>query len=191
MQNATIQALLSVNLKSDEATIQKLIAKGGASTAEFLGAFVSPEIVPSFNQKRVLTMVKLANFVTSGGTADYMRESAILGAMLALIPEGTQVEFDAARWNMGARLKEDATRSTTIIPGVSRAKLQRHFEGDVNWSTVCTRLSQIAVMWEALGVLTRSAHGFTVTNRNVPVLVAYAHALDQMTEGALQLTRKK
>jgi hypothetical protein len=183
--NSTVSALLAIDLKTDRETINKQLVIGGQSTAEFLGHFVNPEHVRGFNQKRVLTVVKLANFVTSGATAGYMRESAILAAIIALLPVGSRVDFESTRFAMGGKGSEHVTP----LPGVSRARMVRFF-GLGNMGTISTRLSQIAVMWENLGVLSRDAHGFTVVNRSVPLLVAYAHALEKMTDSQLALLDK-
>lgn len=175
-------------LKSDAKRVGKIVST--QQIVDFLGAFCTPGQVAPMSQKQRLTLALIAEFVTTGGTSGYMRESALLGAMLALMPESTRVGFDDAQHAMGLQ----GTQFTQPVPGVSRARMVRFFGSKPSAGTVLTRLSQIRGMWDLLGVTEKTdAHGFALREgaKGSPLLVAYAHALEQMTDGQLALLTKE
>lgn len=192
--NATVQALSNPEkLGSDVTRVSKVIARGGQSLIDFLGAFVTPEQVARMGQKARMHTVFMGNLITSGSTdlAGYSKAHAFIGAAIALAPENTRVAFCDAHYLCGVSA---AGYAAAPIPGVSRARLQRFIGRAGAAGTITTRTSStvgVNGVFDCLGVTTKGdKHGFTVINRGVPFLVAYAAALEQMTDGALSLIAK-
>lgn len=186
--NETARTLLNPEVTRSDS---KGIAKALYSQAciDTLGAFVTPEQAGKLTQKQRLTVARVVEFIVSGSTSGYMRESAILGAMLALMPEDTRIAFADAQVTMGLQ----GDQFTRPVPGVSRQRMMRFFGSKPAAGTVLTRLSQMRGMWDVMGVTEKGdAHGFSVKKggKGNALLTAYAVALEQMTDGALALLTK-
>lgn len=186
--NDTARALLNPEVtRTDAKPISRALYNQAA--IDTLGAFVTPEEAAKLTQKQRLTVARIVEFIVSGSTSGYMRESAILGAMLALMPEETRVAFADAQHTMGMQ----GDQFTRPVPGVSRQRMVRFFGRKSAAGTILTRLSQMRGMWDVLGVTHKGdAHGFEVKKggKGRALLVAYALALEQMTDGQLALLNK-
>lgn len=192
--NATVSALVNPEaLGTDAARVSKTVARMGQSGVDFLGAFIKPEQVARMGQKARMHACFLASFITSGATdtTGFSKAHAFIGAALALAPEGSRVAFCDAHYLCGASSKGYAAAP---IPGVSRARLQRFIGHAGAAGTITTRVSStvgVNGLWGCLGATEKGdKHGFNVVTRNIPFLIAYAQALEQMTDGALSLLDK-
>lgn len=192
--NATVSALTNPEkLGSDAGRVSKVIARGGQSLIDFLGHFVTPEQVARMGQKARMHTVFMGNFITSGSTdtTGFSKAHAFIGACIALAPEQTRVAFVDAHYLCGVSA---AGYAAAPIPGVSRARLQRFIGRAGAAGTITTRTSStvgVNGLFDCLGVTTKGdKHGFNVVNRGIPFLVAYAAALEAMTDGNLSLLSK-
>lgn len=179
------------NCGTDASRIIKSVQAGGQRSVDLLGAFLTVDQCKRIPQKARLHVVRIANFVTSGSTdiRGFNRAYAHACAMLALAPVGVRVSYTDAHYHLGVSSKgQDATP----IPGVSRARMQRFIGRAGAAGTITTRVSSALGkngLFGALGCSEKGdAHGFTVVSKAHPLLIAYATALDAMTDGALQLT---
>ncbi len=190
--NATVSALMNPeHLGTDAPRVAKTIARMGQSGVDFLGAMITPSQVERMGQKARMHACFLASFITSGGTdlMGFSRAHAFVGACIALLPEGVRVSYADAHYLLGVSNKG---AQANPIPGVSRARLMRFLGGSAGATgTITTRVSSTVGkngLWGALGVTVKGdKHGFTVESRAPGFLVAYALALEQMTDGALRL----
>lgn len=192
--NPVVEFLLNPeNCGSDASRISHSILTGGQTSVDLLGAFLTLDQVKRIPQKARLHVTRIANFITSGSTdtRGFNRAYAIQCAMVALAPVGVRVTYTDAHYLLGASAKGYAAAP---IPGVSRARMLRFIGSAGCTGTITTRVSSAAGkngLWVALGALDQSdKHGFVVRSHAHPLLIAYATALDAMTDGALQLTEK-
>jgi hypothetical protein len=189
MQNV-IAVINNRNLGSDSGFIQKRLNK---NVIELLNATVSPaQVDPEMmNQKGVKRLVQLANFAVSGNIEDFDPVTAFLVSAVMLTKQETITYRDAHfLCGLGA---DDAQH----VKGVSRAKLARFLGNAGTAGTITSKVSRTTGkrgFFTALGITSKGdAHSFTLAPnaKQNPLLLAYAHQLEKMTDSALALIASK
>lgn len=190
IHNEVTSRILSLDLGSDAARVRRTIERGGQALIDSLAAFVPLESLALMNQKAVMRTVQSVSFAVSGAVEDFNKSTAYLVSLVMLTGQ-ERVSFADALHVMGA-----GGEGTAPVNGVSRAKLQRFLGGRAGTAgtmvSQCSRTVGKRGFMTALGVTVKGdAHAFTLTSkaRELPFMLAYGFALQNMTEGALALVQ--
>lgn len=195
MSNSVI-ATLTANINagayaSDTSFIRKQVEKGASFFAEFAPAVCSESQLKAMNQKGVKRFAQALNFALSGNTKDFDQVTAYMVASVMLSKEQT-ITFARAHFLCGLGVD-----GATHIKGVSRARLARFIGSAGTAGTITSKVSRTTGkggFFTALGITTKSdKHSFTLSDnaKNHPLLTAYAHQLQNMSDSALQLIQEK
>ena len=194
MQNAINAIVANLNkgaYSSDSSFIAKQIDKGGEYFANFINQTVQPEQINAMNQKGAKRFAQAVNFAMSGNVKDFDPVTAFMVASIVLTKQST-ITFKDAHFLCGIG-SDDAQ----LIKGISKAKLSRFIGGAGNAGTVTSKVSRTTGkggFFTALGITGKSdKHSFTLTEtaKSNALILAYAHQLQNMTEGALALINEK
>ena len=132
--------------------------------------------------------------MVTGDYRDFFKSTGHIVASLVLNAAGEQnVQFADMRYLCGAQ----GDQNTTIIPGVSRATLQRFIRRAGTQKTIESQVSQQVGENGLFGVLGATektgthTFRFTPAARSLPFVVAFAHALHSMTDGQFALIEER
>lgn len=158
------------------------------ATASLAVQYASAETLRAMKQKGVMRFMQACAFIASGDVKAYDRGTAYVMSVVALSVD-KDISFASLQFVAGK-----VTENAKLIGGVSKQRLSKHLKGSVGTiKTIESKVSRSVGkggFLSALGVTTKSSgHGFTVADnaKQNPFVIAYAQALDKMTDGALKL----
>jgi IMP cyclohydrolase len=173
------------------ADIDRILKFATPAVCEFIAPVLSADIIKSMtNQKAIMRTAQALNFIVTGNGAAFDKATAHIIASIALTTQSV-VSFADMRFAMGGTGSEN----TAAIKGVSREKMKRFIGLISNEGTRVSQCSRTVGKNGFLGVLGATASegksAFKVTQRDNPIVIAYAAALEKMTDGALHLVTSK
>lgn len=179
--------------KSDKEAVLKQLKVGGAHLEAFVNQTLSEEQAKKLfsNQKGAKRYLQAVNFSLSGNIDFFEKNYAYIFATIALSKD-KNISYEQTQFLMGLN-KEGAQN----ISGVSRAKLDK-FIG-LN-STAGTIRSKVTHSVGKNGFLTHmgavdkeGAHNFVISEKakTNPLILAYAHQLQKMTDGQFAIIKAK
>jgi hypothetical protein len=180
------QKLLQNSLGTDATRTRKFCER--PQVAALIDAIATPAEVSAMNQKASMRFAQAVSFALSGDVKDCDEVTSALVALIVL-SQSDRVTFTDAQIVAGA------SKEGNPVAGVSRARLARFLPRTSNLGTITSKVSRTvgkgkkgAGMFQALGITGKSdAHSFEVSNRAHPLIVAYAGALEKMTDGTFAL----
>ncbi|UBM12785.1 hypothetical protein [Cupriavidus metallidurans] len=187
MQNqiALIETLKSLSLGTDAARTLKLAQH--EATAALATQYASADTLRAMKQKGVMRFMQACAFIASGDVKAYDRGTAVVMSVVAL-SEDKDISFASLQFVAG-KVTEDAK----LIGGVSKQRIVKHIGKVGTVKTIESKVSRTVGkggFLSALGVTTKSSgHGFTLADsaKQNAFVIAYAQALNKMTDGALKL----
>lgn len=182
---------------SDAPKVSNLVESYGETLKVLCDNLITCEqaIAIAANQKGALRTLQTLAFIASGDVRQYQPVYAMLASVCALAAQGQRVTFATLHNILGARV-EGADVQT--VKGVNRQKLIRHI--DTRALALGTYQSKTSAscgkngFLGALGIVRKcDAHGIEISEnaRESVFLAAYAFALERMTDGALELVKRK
>lgn len=201
MTNQTAFEILSTRngrgFASDASSVAKMLDAHGEKVAPLCNTLISAEqaVAISANQKGAMRTLQTLCFILSGDVKNYQPVYAMLASVCALAAPGQRVSYATLHNLLGARV-EGADVQT--VKGVNRQRLIRHI--DTRALALGTYQSKTSAatgkngFLGALGVVKKSdAHGIEIAPNagENAFLVAFAFALERMTDGALELVKRK
>jgi hypothetical protein len=141
------------------------------------------------NQKALFRFIQSVDFIVSGSVNRYDAVSAGMCAIVLLANE-SQVSFENARFALSSTGNEDSR----LPKGVMGARL-RKILGLTRRGTVESKVSRTVGKngyLTCLGITVKGdAHGFTITDKQHPFLIAHGVALSRLSDSALNLLQDK
>lgn len=184
-QTALLNVLNSLSLGTDASRCKRFAER--EPVAELACKFATENDLRAMKQKGVMRFLQACEFIASGDVKAYDRGTAVVMSVIALTQD-KDISFASLQFVAG-KVTEDAK----LIGGVSKQRIAKHIGKVGTIKTIESKISRSVGkggFLTALGITAKSSgHGFTVADnaRQHAFTVAYAQALNKMTDGALRL----
>jgi hypothetical protein len=189
----TLTAALAMNLGSDrDVMLGHLDCSYLPAVLATLDTICTPEAIQRMPQKGIIKTVRHAKWIASDGLALNKRGGFILDPAIGMLScivgltSQARIGFHDAHAVMGGTME-----GSTQVGGVSRAKLHKLLPSIIrrNAGTLSAQSSRTVGagkkegIFSALGITSKvDGHGFTVLNRNHPLILATCDTLNRMSE---------